>query len=195
MAKEKSRLNDADIDSITTMIEALTINWVKQESINDSKIEKIETDIKELMKVVKELISNNLSFGRSQSRSASFTRPQRNLDNHQYFNCQQEGYISCNCPNQIAQDPPDQRNEQRDIKTENVEVLEANIRYFEITTGSSNFEIECLKVEIVKGEPIFDIKNWELRKKKCVDEEETISYKNRKKKEKVDENKNISVES
>ncbi|CAG8505849.1 3993_t:CDS:2 [Dentiscutata erythropus] len=120
MAEEKSYLNDAEVDGITAIMKAPTVNRVKQESISNSKIEKIEMDIKELMKVVKELTSNNSSFGWSHSRSASFTRLQKNIDSHQCFNCQQEGHILHNYSNQITQNLPDQRNEQRDMRTKNV---------------------------------------------------------------------------
>ncbi|CAG8471641.1 7684_t:CDS:2 [Dentiscutata erythropus] len=52
--------NDLDADSITISIEALTINCVKQENINDNKISKIKLDIKELIKVVKDLLAAHI---------------------------------------------------------------------------------------------------------------------------------------
>ncbi|CAG8534670.1 15448_t:CDS:2 [Dentiscutata heterogama] len=171
MVEEKSHSSKT---GITASLEALTINRVKQEPNNDSKIDKIESDIKKLMKVVKELTSNNSSSVFSHSRnpnSVQNSRPQkRNVDNHRYFNCQQEGHISCNYPNIILQNlPVEQGNKQTDARNKAIEIKDANIQYFEVTSGSDNLGIECLKVEMVKGEPIFNVRNWDLRKRKCTD--------------------------
>ncbi|CAG8545291.1 907_t:CDS:2, partial [Dentiscutata heterogama] len=183
IVEEKSHSSETDIDGITASLKALTINRVKQEPNNDSKIDKIESDIKELMKVVKELTSNNSSsvFTRSRNlNSVQNPRPQRsNVDNRQCFNYQQEGHISHNCPNRILQNPPVERgNEQTDARNEAIEVRGANIRYFEVTLGSDNPGIECLKVEMIKREPIFNVRNWDLRKRKRTDEGEEEKRKN-----------------
>ncbi|CAG8634179.1 9179_t:CDS:2, partial [Scutellospora calospora] len=104
---------------------------IKQEVNNDSKIDKIELDIKELVKVVRELTSNNSStFYHSRS------------------------------PNSVQSPRSQRRNdEQRDVRNEGVKIAGANIRYFEVTSGSDSSGVECLKVEIVKGEPIFNVRN------------------------------------
>ncbi|CAG8651923.1 4302_t:CDS:2, partial [Dentiscutata heterogama] len=82
-------------------LEVFTLDRVKQENISDSKINKIKMDIKELIKAVKELTSNNLSSKRSCPRSLSLIGPQRMNDNNQ--------------------------NEQRNAGNEDVEVIGANI--------------------------------------------------------------------
>ncbi|CAG8537537.1 6112_t:CDS:1, partial [Scutellospora calospora] len=134
MVGEKSHSSDPDVDGITATLEALTLNRVKQENNNDSKIDKIESDIKELMKVVKELTSNNSSATFSRSRSLiSVQNPRaqrRNVDNRQCFNCQQEGHISRNCLSRTLQNPLVEReNEQRDVRNGAVE------------TGGGTFDI------------------------------------------------------
>ncbi|CAG8548280.1 10017_t:CDS:2 [Dentiscutata erythropus] len=68
-------------DNITASLEALTVNCVKQENINNDKINRIESDVKELIK---------------------------------------------------------------------------------ITSNLNNPEVEYLKIEVVKKEPIFDVRNWDL---------------------------------
>ncbi|CAG8769432.1 9623_t:CDS:1, partial [Racocetra fulgida] len=71
--EEKLQTNESDIDSITTALEALTINRVKQETDNGTKIDKIESDIKELVKVIREL-TNNTEPGRFVPRNQNPTR-------------------------------------------------------------------------------------------------------------------------
>src|SRR6185312_7030522 len=76
MVEEKSHSSETDVDDITASLEALTINWVKQKPNNNSKIDKIESDIKELMKVVKELTINNSSSVFSHSRNQTLCKTQ-----------------------------------------------------------------------------------------------------------------------
>ncbi|KAF0439665.1 hypothetical protein F8M41_004137 [Gigaspora margarita] len=89
IVEKKSHSSDSDIDSITATIEALNINRVKQE--NDNKIDKIESDIKELMKAVKELTNINSLTRHFISRGSNVvhsSRPQRvNNNTRRYFNC------------------------------------------------------------------------------------------------------------
>ncbi|CAG8763033.1 5584_t:CDS:2, partial [Cetraspora pellucida] len=163
LVEEKSQPSKSTIDSITTVLEALTINWVNQEASDVTKIDKIEADIKELVKVVKKLTSSTAP-GHSVPRNQYPTRGSRtNIDNQQCFKCQQEGHISCNCPNQDLQGPPvEQRNELRNLRNEDVEIRGANIRYFEITSTTDNPGVEYLKVKMVRKEPIFNIRNYNL---------------------------------
>ncbi|CAG8718928.1 2034_t:CDS:2 [Cetraspora pellucida] len=71
-----------------------------------TKIDKIEADIKELVKVVKELTSS-MAPGHSVSRNQYSTQGSRtNIDNRWCFNCQQEEHISHNCLNRDPQGPP-----------------------------------------------------------------------------------------
>lgn len=58
---------------------------------------------------------------------------------------------------------------------ENAHVAGANIQFFEITSKSCEPGIECLKIEMVKKEPIFNIRNWNLRKRRRIDSNEETS--------------------
>ncbi|CAG8781847.1 2551_t:CDS:2 [Cetraspora pellucida] len=51
IAEEKAHANNHNIDSIAVMIEALTINYMKQEINDASRLDKIETEIKEMMRM------------------------------------------------------------------------------------------------------------------------------------------------
>ncbi|CAG8538143.1 6691_t:CDS:1, partial [Dentiscutata heterogama] len=151
----KPQANNPDIDSITVAMKVLTINSMKQKTSNASRLDVIETKMKEITRIVKQLVDKQTIVGCSNDRNQNFTRDskyQRQSSNNQRcFNCQQEGHISCNCPNRIAQNCP----EQRDVINEN---RNTNICYFEIINISLNLGIECLKVEMAKGEPIFNVR-------------------------------------
>ncbi|CAG8639725.1 3199_t:CDS:2, partial [Racocetra fulgida] len=50
VVEEKSQSNETGVDSITNALEALTINKISQKASNVTKMDKIESDIKELVK-------------------------------------------------------------------------------------------------------------------------------------------------
>ncbi|CAG8715019.1 7310_t:CDS:2, partial [Racocetra fulgida] len=59
MGEEKPSVN-ADIDNMTAVFEALTINQVKQETSDERRIDRIESDISEIVKTVRQLAENHM---------------------------------------------------------------------------------------------------------------------------------------
>ncbi|CAG8712102.1 23057_t:CDS:2 [Dentiscutata erythropus] len=190
--EERPQSGNTNVEGITAALEALTINCVKQETNDASRIDKLEENMKEIMKMFKQFIENQGTSERSNSRNQDTMRSQRqNSTGCQCFVRQGEGHMARNCPNSVAQGQIEQRNDQRKMKPENIDNRDINIHYFEIMDTSSNIGVECLKVEMVKGEPIFNTRNYHFRKRKCPnDDEEILEMTSSDQKEETEENKN-----
>ncbi|CAG8821545.1 16604_t:CDS:2, partial [Cetraspora pellucida] len=120
--EKKSQSSDSDIDNIMAAFKALTINHVKHKTNEVSRIDKIEIDIREMIKAIKQLINNQRSDDCFNFRNSELIR------NSRLYNDIQE--------------------ELREKRNKNIEIREANIKYFKIILVSNNPEIKCLKVKI-----------------------------------------------
>ncbi|CAG8463162.1 18053_t:CDS:2, partial [Dentiscutata erythropus] len=144
--EERAQSNDADVEGITMALGALTINRVKQETNNVSRIDKLEENMKEITKMFKQFIENQETSEHTNTRNQDTTRPRKqNSMSRQCFVCQRKGHVACSCLNKVVQGQLEQRNDQREIRPENIDNRDVNICYFEIMDTSLNSGVECLK--------------------------------------------------
>ncbi|CAG8674146.1 8519_t:CDS:2, partial [Dentiscutata erythropus] len=146
IVEERPRSNETDVEGITVALEALTINCVKQETNEISRIDKLENSMKKMVKMFKQFIKKQETSERSNFRNQDTTKSRKqNSNNRQYFTCQQEGHVACNCLNRVIQEQSEQKSEREENDGESINNRDANICYFEVIDTLSNVRIECLK--------------------------------------------------
>ncbi|CAG8476876.1 12187_t:CDS:2 [Dentiscutata heterogama] len=75
--EEKPQANCLDVDSIIAAIEALPINCIKQETSDTSRLDVIEMEMKEITRMVKQLVDKQTMVGHPNDRNQNFTRDSR----------------------------------------------------------------------------------------------------------------------
>ncbi|CAG8655430.1 1010_t:CDS:2, partial [Dentiscutata heterogama] len=129
-----------------------------QEAKDTSRIDKLEFSISKLTKVVKNMSNNKNQYTRNQPRGSSQTNWHQRQGPERVLAA-------------ISKKSDDLNKREKGIDKENMNISGADVRYFEASETSHNDGTEFLKIEMAKGESIFDVRNWNLRKRKIPETE------------------------